>query len=73
MFGFHHPKYDTNHNLVADNSSWNFGIGLRVDPNAKVLGDGIVANAPLPAGESSPVRTKTEPRLGVMLMSSFSF
>ena len=38
--------------VVADNNSWNFGVGLRVDPKATVLGDGIVANMPLPAGET---------------------
>jgi hypothetical protein len=75
MVGFHHPKYDaTSGALVPDSTSWNIGVGLRVDPKAQVLGDGIVANQPLPVGEStSPVRTKTEPRPGVMLMSSFSF
>jgi hypothetical protein len=69
MVGLHHPDKSP-----TPNSSWNFGIGLRVDPGAKVLGDGIVANQPLPVGESSnPIRTKLEPRLGVMLLSSFSF
>ena len=69
MVGLHHPDRSP-----TSNSSWNFGIGLRVDPGAKVLGDGIVANQPLPVGESSnPIRTKLEPRLGVMLLSSFSF
>jgi hypothetical protein len=54
--------------------SWNFGIGLRIDPKAVVLGDGIVANQPLPAGEpTNPIRTKTEPRAGILLVSSFSF
>jgi hypothetical protein len=52
-------------------SSWNFGVGFRVDPNAQVLGDGIVANAPLPAGDT--VRFKNEARYGIMLLSSFSF
>lgn len=59
---------------MTSNSTWNFGIGLRVDPQSKVLGDGIFANQPLPVGESATlVRTKTEPRAGVMLLSSFSF
>lgn|SRR6202035_1623881 len=70
MVGFRHPTA----NSSSSTSSWNFGVGLRVDPKAQVLGDGIVANQPLPAGEStSPVRTKTEPRPGIMLLSSFSF
>ena len=58
---------------VADNSSWNFGVGFRVDPKATVLGDGIVANMPLPAGENNPVRLKSEPRYGVMLLTSYGF
>jgi len=58
---------------VADNNSWNFGVGLRVDPKATVLGDGIVANMPLPAGETSPVRLKSVPRYGVMLLTSYGF
>ncbi|MBX9775340.1 MAG: hypothetical protein K2Y71_13145 [Xanthobacteraceae bacterium] len=52
--------------------SWNFGIGLRVDPKAKALGDGIVANQPLPPGETA-IRTKTAPRYGLMLVTSFGF
>jgi hypothetical protein len=58
---------------VPDNNSWNFGVGFRVDPRATVLGDGIVANMPLPAGETNPVRLKTEPRYGVMLITSYGF
>jgi hypothetical protein len=59
---------------VADNTSWNFGVGFRVDPKATVLGDGIVANAPLLPGETvNPVRLKTVPRYGVMLLTSFGF
>ncbi len=72
MIGLHHPKYDSKGTLVtADTSSWNFGIGFRIDPKAQVLGDGLAANQPLPAGDS--IRYKTEPRAGVMLLSSFSF
>jgi hypothetical protein len=66
MVGLHHQD-------APKNQSWNFGVGLRVDPKAQVLGDGIVANQPLPAGESTTVRFKTEPRVGIMLLSSFSF
>jgi hypothetical protein len=67
MVGLRHPHLMTN-----DTQSWNLGVGLRVDPGAKVLGDGIVINQPLPAGETA-IRYKTEPRLGVMVLSSFSF
>jgi hypothetical protein len=65
MVGLHHPS-------APATSSWNFGVGLRVDPQAKVLGGGFVANQPPPAGETA-IRLKTEPRYGVMLLSSFSF
>jgi hypothetical protein len=72
MVGLHHPKFDANGKEVPDNTSWNLGLGLRIDPKAQVLGDGFVANQPPPAGETA-IRYKTEPRLGIMLMSSFSF
>jgi hypothetical protein len=65
MVGLHHPD-------APKTSSWNFGVGLRVDPQAKVLGDGFVANQPPPPGENA-IRIKTEPRYGLMLLSSFSF
>jgi hypothetical protein len=68
MIGFKQPP------VLSSTSSWNFGVGFRVDPKAQVLGDGIVANMPLPAGEpTTTVRLKTEARYGVMLLSSFSF
>jgi hypothetical protein len=35
------------------------------------LGDGLVANQPIPPGDQ--IRFKTEPRYGIMLLSSFSF
>ena len=58
----------------ADNHSWNIGIGFHINPKANVLGDGIVANMPLPAGETtSSIRLKSEPRYGVMLLTSFGF
>jgi len=67
MWGLHHPSLS-----ASNTSSWHFGVGLRVDPQARVLGDGFVANQPPPPGETS-VRFKTEPRFGLMLLSSFSF
>jgi hypothetical protein len=57
----------------AENNSWNLGVGFHVNPKANVLGDGIFANMPLPAGESNPVRLKAEPRYGVMLLTSYGF
>ncbi|MGZ5871772.1 MAG: hypothetical protein ACXWKP_06620 [Bradyrhizobium sp.] len=66
MVGLQHPTA-----LPKSTSSWNFGVGLRVDPKSQVLGDGLVVNQPLPVGDS--IRFKTEPRFGLMLLSSFSF
>jgi hypothetical protein len=70
MVGLHHP-YDSS-GKPTGNTSWNLGVGLRIDPKAQVLGDGFAANAAPPAGETV-IRYKTEPRAGVMLLSSFSF
>ena len=68
MVGLHHPDTPTK------TSSWNFGIGLRVDPKAKVLGDGVLPNhAPPPGVTTADQLLKTEPRYGIMLLSSFSF
>ena len=66
MIGMRHPSA-----ALSPTSSWNFGVGLRIDPKSQVLGDGLVVNQPLPAGDS--IRFKTEPRFGLMLLSSFSF
>jgi hypothetical protein len=66
MVGLRHPSAS-----ISNTSSWNFGVGLRVDPKSQVLGDGIFVNQPLPVGDS--IRFKTEPRYGLMLLSSFSF
>jgi hypothetical protein len=69
MIGFR--AIDPTTGTYSTTSSWNFGVGFRVDPNAQVLGDGLTANAPLPPGDT--VRLKTEARYGIMLLSSFSF
>ena len=69
MVGLHHPDATSG---KSNNTSWNFGVGFNVNPTAKILGDGFVPNLPPPAGETA-VRYQTEPRYGVMLLSSFSF
>lgn len=66
MVGMRHPGL-----APTANTSWNIGVGLRVDPKAQVLGDGLIANQPLPAGDA--IRYKTAPRYGLMVLSSFSF
>jgi hypothetical protein len=71
MVGMRHPNSSSS---VSSNLSWNFGVGFRIEPGARFLGDGIVANQPLPAGESvSPVRIKRDTAYGVMFLSSFGF
>jgi len=52
--------------------SFNIGIGLMMDPSAKILGDGITENQPLPAGETQ-VRLKETSQWGFLIMSSYSF
>jgi hypothetical protein len=70
MVGLHHPTTDPK----LANSSWNFGVGLRVDPSATVFSDGVRANQPPPPGITTADQLlKKEPRYGLMLLSSFSF
>lgn len=52
--------------------SFNLGIGWVVDPNTRTLGDDIVANQPLPVGETS-IRFKEEMQNGVLILASFGF
>lgn len=66
MTGF---KYSGN---KGDTSSFNLGIGLVIDPNAQILGDGIEENQPLPDGETA-VRFKEKQQYGWLLLTSFSF
>ncbi|WP_433853022.1 hypothetical protein [Stenotrophomonas nitritireducens] len=64
MLGFRRSKDKDN--------SFNIGVGYMVDPSSRTLGDGIIANHPLPQGESG-VRYKTRSRGGIVVMASFSF
>ncbi len=66
MIGF---KYNE---LRDDPRSWNLGVGVVVDPNTKVLGDGIKENQALPAGETG-VRLKETAQIGFLAILSFSF
>jgi hypothetical protein len=47
MVGLHHPDPTS---AKTTNASWNFGVGLLVDPSATVFGDGVRANQPPPPG-----------------------
>jgi hypothetical protein len=52
--------------------SWNLGVGIMVDPNVRVLGDGLNENEPLPGAETT-VRFKEKSQVGVLVMTSFTF
>ncbi|MGA1798470.1 hypothetical protein VH567_06785 [Sphingomonas sp. 4RDLI-65] len=56
----------------AGDDSFNLGFGVVVDPNTRILGEGLRANKPLPAGESA-IRYKEEMQTGILILSSFSF
>ena len=63
MWGFRQPK---------TTQTLNLGIGLTVSPRAQILGDGIIADAPLPAGETE-VRYKRTTKYGFAVITSFGF
>jgi hypothetical protein len=73
MIGFRNSTYNwrTGVTTYDTTSSWNFGVGFVVE-NSKILGDGIRANQPLPAGEAA-IRYKDTSQGGVMFITSFSF
>jgi len=68
MWGFRRPVAQGG----DTGQSFNIGVGIVVDPNTRVLGDGIVENQPLPAGETS-IRYREEMQTGVVVLASFSF
>lgn len=63
MFGFRRG---------SGSESFNLGFGMVVDPNTRILGDGVFADRPLPNGETE-VRYKEEMQRGFLILSSFSF
>jgi hypothetical protein len=72
MIGFKRAALMAKEKAPERGDSFNLGMGLLVNPNAQVLGDGIVANQPLPAGETD-VRLKTTTELGWLFVFSYSF
>lgn len=52
--------------------SFNLGFGYVIDPNTRVLGDGLKGDQPLPAGETE-IRFKDASQGGFLILSSFSF
>lgn len=64
MIGFKRPDESGN--------SWNIGIGVVVDPNVQILGDGFVENQAPPNGEMQ-VRFKEKSQVGIVILASFGF
>lgn len=56
----------------GSDKSFNIGLGVAVDPNVRTLGDGVVRDQPLPAGETL-IRYREEAQYGVILIFSQSF
>lgn len=54
------------------NDSFNFGIGMLYDVDTRVLGPGIVANQPLPPGETQ-IRYQRREQASILFLSSFTF
>lgn len=57
---------------AGSSTSFNVGVGILIDRAVTVLGDGMVANMPLPMGEEE-IRLKEESRYAVAVITSFSF
>jgi hypothetical protein len=64
MIGFRRGK--------DSSESFNIGLGVVVDPNSRILGEGLVANQPLPSGETD-VRYEQKAKYGFIVLTSFSF
>jgi hypothetical protein len=56
----------------VDGSSFNLGFGVFYDLGVQTLGDGIVANQPLPPGETE-IRFAKRSQSGFIILSSFAF
>lgn len=52
--------------------SFNIGVGIMVDPDAKVLSDGFEANLPAPTG-ATEVAFRTEERFSLAVIFSYTF
>lgn len=63
MIGFRRP---------GTSSSFNIGVGVVIDPDTQILGDGLVKDQPLPAGETE-IRYKEESQVGLVILTSFTF
>jgi hypothetical protein len=65
MVGLKDPIYkDTSH-------SWNMGFGVSLEPSSTTLGDGLVANQPVPVGAT--IRTQTRSLVGFTALLSYGW
>ncbi|MDP1028202.1 hypothetical protein Q5H91_13340 [Sphingomonas sp. KR1UV-12] len=64
MIGFRHNTKST--------QSFNIGVGIVLDPNTRVLGDGFRENQP-PPGNETEVRYRETLQTGILVLTSFSF
>ncbi|MEK7630710.1 MAG: hypothetical protein AAB417_01640 [Patescibacteria group bacterium] len=56
----------------TNGDSFNIGVGIAIDPDAKVLGAGFNSNQPPPAGEDQ-VRFRTTSQVGCQVFFSYQF
>ena len=52
MFGAREKATKEKGFAQSTSNSWNLGVGYLWDDDVQLLGDGVVANQPLPSGES---------------------
>ena len=72
MVGFKRPKSIGGSAPLGVGDSFNIGVGALIDIKQKVLGDGVRANEPLPAGETA-LRFKETSQIGAVVIFSYSF
>ena len=72
MFGFKRTAVLKGTEPLPVGDSFNIGVGALLDIKQKVLGDGIRANEPLPAGETD-IRYRETSQIGAVVIFSYSF
>lgn len=72
MLGFKRSRILATDTARQRGDSFNLGAGVLVNPNAQVLGDGVVKNQPLPSNETD-VRLKKTTEIGWLVVFSYSF
>lgn len=70
MVGLRRPNDEPN--KPKSKQSFNFGLGFIYDLDSQLLGEGIIANQPLPEGETE-IRFRNKEQFGILALTSFSF